>query len=84
MTHRLYQNCRKYLTFPNQPNVRIEKFQYFYFHFIVQIKTNNKMDTLRKEDTIQAVLIADAYDKILQPFANAGNTVSVLISIEVM
>lgn len=81
MTHRLFQNCRKYLTFPNQPNVRIEKFQYFYFRFIVQIKTNNKMD---KEDSIQAVLIADAYDKILQPFATEGNTVSVLISFGMM
>lgn len=34
------------------------------------------MNALQKEETIQAVLIADAYDKILQPFVNEGNTVS--------
>lgn len=36
------------------------------------------MNALQKEETIQAVLIADAYDKILQPFVNEGNTVSAL------
>lgn len=39
------------------------------------------MNALQKEETIQAVLIADAYDKILQPFVNEGNTVSCFVCI---
>lgn len=36
------------------------------------------MNTMQKEDTVQAVLIADSYDKTLQPFVNEGSTVSIL------
>lgn len=35
------------------------------------------MNTLQKEDFIQAVLIADAYDKTLQPFVKEGSTVRI-------
>lgn len=34
---------------------------------------------MQKEDTIQAVLIADAYERTLQPFVNEGSIVSLFI-----
>lgn len=34
------------------------------------------MESIRKDETIQAVLIADTYDKNFQPFVNSENTVS--------
>lgn len=34
------------------------------------------MDNLRKEDTIQAVLIADTYNENFQPFSADGSPVS--------
>lgn len=34
------------------------------------------MNAMQKEENIQAVLIADAYDKILQPLVNEGSIVS--------
>lgn len=34
------------------------------------------MNTMRKDDTVQAVLIADVYERNLQPFVNEGSTVS--------
>lgn len=34
------------------------------------------MNTMQKEDTVQAVLIADTYDKTLQPFVRESSTVS--------
>lgn len=39
------------------------------------------MNTMQKDDTVQAVLIADAYDKTLQPFVTNGSTVSHLHTI---
>lgn len=35
------------------------------------------MNTIQKEDTVQAVLIADAYDETLQPFVKGANTVCI-------
>lgn len=35
------------------------------------------MNTLQKEDFVQAVLIADAYDETLQPFVKEGSTVRI-------
>lgn len=35
------------------------------------------MNTMQKEDVVQAVLIADAYDETLQPFVKEGNTVRI-------
>lgn len=35
-----------------------------------------KMNTMQKEETVQAVLIADTYDKTLQPFVTTESTVS--------
>lgn len=34
------------------------------------------MESIRKDETVQAVLIADTYDKNFQPFVNSENTVS--------
>lgn len=34
------------------------------------------MEVIRKEDTIQAVLIADAYDKNFEPFIRERSSVS--------
>ena len=33
------------------------------------------MNAMQKEDMVQAVLIADAYDETLQPFLKEGSTV---------
>lgn len=35
------------------------------------------MNTLQKEDVVQAVLIADTYERTLQPFVKLGSTVGI-------
>lgn len=35
------------------------------------------MNTMQKEDLVQAVLMADAYEKTLQPFVKDGSTVRI-------
>lgn len=44
--------------------------------FIGQEEYTRKMDNLRKEEVIQAVLIADSYNDNFQPIIKDGNTVN--------
>lgn len=42
------------------------------------------MNTIQKEDFVQAVLIADAYDETLQPFVKEGSTVRIKYKISTL
>lgn len=71
----LFDTSRLYnwnLTFHNQTKCERKK---IFFNKDPEFKKET-MNTMRKDDTVQAVLIADVYERNLQPFVNEGSTVS--------